>query len=86
MMGKNMNPNVKEYKTVTNYIGWGLTIFVGLFTVLGLFQVILSDLMLQFFSTEIATSADGVISCAVYLSSFILPGIFIIFILSRKGL
>ncbi|MBE6597005.1 MAG: CPBP family intramembrane metalloprotease [Ruminococcaceae bacterium] len=86
MMDKNMNPYVKEYKTVTNYIGWGLTIFVGLFTVLGVFQVILKDLLIQVLSAEIATSADGVVSCVVYLASFILPGIFIILILSRKGL
>ncbi len=81
-----MDNNVKEYKTVTNYIGWGLVIFSGLFTVLGVAGIILGEQLLQFLSAELYNAAEGIISCVTYLLSFILPGIFIIFLLSRKGL
>lgn len=76
----------RDYKRTCSYIGWTLLIFVGIFYVLSYsveyFLPLLSDKM----DYKWYYTLDSVVDMAVYLSSFLLPSLFLRQMLKRKDI
>ncbi len=82
-----MDINRKEYKSVSNCIGWGLCIFLVMINGISILRVPISELLFENLMYDTYYVVDSLIFDIIgYMASFILPAIIIRRRLKKKGL
>lgn len=80
-----MKLNEKEYKTISNYTGLCLVIFVVMINVTTVIATFSTGIFEPFIEYDWLYSVESVLSMIAYLSSFIVPAIILRAILKKKG-
>lgn len=82
-----MDMNVKEYKKVSNCIGWGLCIFLAMINVTSIIRRLVSPILFEYMFYDAYYIVDAILFDIIgYLASFIVPAIIIRAILRGKGI
>ncbi len=80
-----MNLNEREYKTISNYTGLCLLIFLAMINATTVLAVLVSGIFQRFIPYDWYYSLDSISSMIAYLSSFIIPAVILRVILRKKG-
>ena len=81
-----MDIREKGYRTVTNFIGVSLLIFLVIFNVTNVAVTLVSDFFKELFPYDIAYSIEQTLLIVSYLSSFVIPAIILRAMLARRGI
>ena len=82
-----MDINRKEYKRVSNCIGWGLCIFLAMFSGIQILRALISKLLFEVLVYDAYNIIDSVLFDIIgYVATFIVPAIIIRCWLKKRGL